>query len=131
MAREELKARAGKRGTFTAVFVRFGSKRAYKGPPLKTALFEAVKNTAGVLVADHLWFTVYKTLDSAGLEPGDRVEFKATPEAYKKGYRGRREDWELPPPGIDYCLKRPSHVRKITEIARDHSAADLFQEANG
>jgi hypothetical protein len=132
MAREELKARAGKRGTFTATFERFGSKTAYKGPPLKTALFIDVKNALGETVADHIWFTVRKTLDAANLQPGDQVQFKATPEAYKKGYRGRREDWDLPAPEIDYCLKRPSDVRKITAIPRDHGdAGDLFQEANG
>jgi hypothetical protein len=119
MSREELKSRAGKRGTFTATFSRFGTKKAYKGPPLKTALLVDVRNTLDELIADHLWFTVYKTLDQVGLEPGDRVQFKATPEAYKKGYRGRRDDFDLPPPEIDYCLKRPSHVRKLMAITRD------------
>lgn len=131
MAREELKSRVGKRGTFTATFVRFGTKRAYKGPPLKTALLEGVKDALGQLVADHLWFTVYKTLDKVGLQPGDQVQFRATPEAYKKGYRGRREDWELPPPGIDYCLKRPADVKKITAIHSRICDAEAYREIHG
>ena len=71
-----------------------------------------MKNTLGDVVADHVWFTVLKTWEKADLQPGDEVRFKATPEPYKKGYRGRRDDWDLPAPTIDYCLKRPSDVRK-------------------
>lgn len=115
--REKLQERRGQRGTFTATFKRFGLRSAYKGPSLKTALFVDVTDAAGNAVADHLWFTVRLRLERLDLQPGDVIRFKATPEAYSKGYRGRRDDddyssWDLPAPGIDYCLKRPSDVSK-------------------
>lgn len=43
--RKELQARNGRRGTFTAVFEWFGSKPAYKGPPIVTLLFVDVRDS--------------------------------------------------------------------------------------
>src|SRR5258706_13691649 len=58
--RKELQQINGIRHRFIATFVRFGSKAAYKGPPIKTLLFSDVKDKGGKVYTDHLWFTITK-----------------------------------------------------------------------
>ncbi|HLJ25300.1 MAG TPA: hypothetical protein VKY85_01170 [Candidatus Angelobacter sp.] len=111
--REILRERNGRRGRFLATFGRFGEKKGFKGYPIRTALFQNIRDEVGTVVADHLWFRVGKRLDELKLEPGDEIEFFARVAPYKKGYRGRRDDFDLPPPSIDYGLRFPTHVRKV------------------
>lgn len=115
--RELLQKRNGQRSAFTATFERFGSKTAYKGAPIKTALFRDVRDRLNQVVTDHLWFIVRKTLDALNLQPDDRISFDARVQPYRKGYRGNREDDYMPGPSIDYKLAFPSRVKKIgTEV---------------
>ena len=111
--RSELQPRNGRRGRFTATVSRFGQASGWEGRLVKTLLFTDVRDESGAVVTDHLWFKV--GLWSGNLKPGDRVEFEARVRPYKAGYRGHREDDDLPPPRIDYRLAFPSKVRKITE----------------
>jgi hypothetical protein len=74
-------------------------------------------------MTDHLWFIVRKTFEALNLEPGDAIEFDAMATPYKKGYRGHRDDPELPPPSVDYRLSFPTKVRKI------HGTAPTVDEA--
>jgi hypothetical protein len=115
--REQLAERDGLRGEFTATFQRFGSKSAYKGPPVVTLLFVDVRDSAGAVVTDHLWFSTCKAWEDAALKPGDRVRFDARVKTYRKGYRGRREDDDLPAPGLDYKLSHPSRIRVLNRAA--------------
>lgn len=124
--REELGRRDGRRGEFTATFKRFGSKSAYKGPPIVTLLFVDVKDTAGKIVADHVWFTMCKAWELAALREGERVKFEARVKTYRKGYRGRRDDYDLPAESIDYKL---SHPTRIVVFGRDVKQLDLFAAA--
>lgn len=115
--REELQARDGKRGKFTATFARFGSKTAYKGPMIKTALFRDIKDESGEIVTDHLWFTVGKQMEALNLTPDDRVAFEARVKPYRKGYRGHRDyDDDMPAPSVDYRLAWPTKMRVLKVV---------------
>lgn len=116
--RQELKKLHKVRARFRATVVRFGSKKAYKGPDLITLLVHDVYITkTNQLMADHLWFTIGKTFDDLKLKPGDIIEFDARVTQYKKGYRGRRDDGDYyddrPAPSIDYRLSFPTKVRCV------------------
>lgn len=127
--RNELQKREGRRGTFTALFLRFGQKAAYKGAPIVTALFVDVRDDAGQLVTDHLWFKVGRQFAALRMEAGDKVQFEARVASYVKGYRGRRDDWdEEGGISVDYCLKFPTRVRLLR--AAGEPSLPLFQEAN-
>jgi hypothetical protein len=110
--REKLAAIAGKRLLFRAIFVRFGTRSAYRGLPPKTCLFRDVTRR-GSVITDHIWFTCGAQFESLHLQAGDVVEFHARVTSYVKGYKGRRQDvdsrWEL-----DYRLSNPTGVRKVT-----------------
>lgn len=117
--RTELEKIKGVRGTFRARFDRFGSKSAYRGPPLVTACFQDVSDLAGNVLTDHLWMTVYKQLADLDLQPGDLVELDGRVTAYWKGYQGRRgdsesvreKDYQLSFPTKMRVLDRPSAMR--------------------
>lgn len=111
--REKLKEREGKRRYYAATFKRFGSKPAYKGPPIKTILLVDVVNATGELITDHLWFTCGKQFARLDLRPGDRVSFYARSAPYNKGYRGYRDDEDLPDVSTDYRLSNPTMVMKL------------------
>jgi hypothetical protein len=66
--REFLKEREGKRGRFSGTVKRLGSKPAYRGAPLPTLLLVDVRDEAGTLVTDHLWFTVRKQMMERNLK---------------------------------------------------------------
>lgn len=125
--REELKSREGKRGKFSGTVARFGQKAAYKGAPIVTVLLRDVRDEQGTQVTDHLWFTVRKQLRELGLAPGDKVEFMARVMPYLKGYRGRREDDDLPAPGIDYGLRNPTQIKKVGSMPAELVGLPLFQ----
>ncbi len=121
--REKLAAIAGKRTLFRAVFVRFGSKPAYRGAPVITCLFRDITRR-GSVITDHVWFDCGKQFAALHLKVGDVVEFEARVTSYVKGYKGRRADrdsrWEL-----DYRLSNPTGVRKL---ATESDQLRLFKE---
>jgi len=53
--RDELAKRVGKRGPFSATFVRTGISSNFWGKKV-TVLLRDVRDEAGTQVADHLWF---------------------------------------------------------------------------
>lgn len=117
--RQELQKLNGCRARFRATVVRFGSKKAFKGPDKITLLVNDVYLTkTNQKVTDHLWFVVGKSFDKLDLKPDDMIEFDARVRTYKKGYRGRRDDDDYyddrPAPSIDYCLGFPTKIRRVT-----------------
>ncbi len=110
--RKELKNIDGKRIRFVATFERYGLKPAYKGAPIKTLLFLNVRDKHGKQYADHIWFTTNKQFESMTLETGDNICFDARVKEYWKGYKGRREDFDLPPVSKDYKLSHPTNITK-------------------
>lgn len=110
--REALEKIENERLLFRATFERFGLKSAYRGNPIKTCLF--VNITCGEnTVADHVWFTCGIQFEKMNLQQGDVVEFYARVTVYTKGYLGRRDIFDAPPPSYDYRLSNPSRVKKI------------------
>lgn len=117
--REQLREIDGERRRFTARVERFGTKRAFRGPPLETVLLVDVRDASGAARADHLWMTVGERLRRLDLRPGDRVAFDGRVDAYVKGYRGRDEDHAAErPPEVDYRISRPTKLEKVGADAR-------------
>lgn len=109
--RKELEKRNGTRFRCRATVERFGTKRAFKGPPIQTILLRNVVDAAtGAILTDHLWFTIGKW--SAGLAVGDIFEFEARAADYIKGYQGHR-DIDDAPVSRDWKLQRPTKVTII------------------
>jgi hypothetical protein len=111
--REELKKINRIRDRFNAIVSRFGERTSY-GYTKQTMLVIDVRRVRdNKRMTDHVWMIVGKTLERLQLTPGDIIEFDARVTPYKKGYRGRREDIDAPPPSIDYRLSFPTKVRKM------------------
>lgn len=110
--REKLAVIAGTRTLFRATFVRFGSKPAYRGAPVKTCLFVNVTRR-GSVVADHIWFVCGVQFERLDLQAGDVVEFHARVTAYWKGYKGQRDLDDAAPISKDYRLSNPTGVKKV------------------
>lgn len=125
--REELAKRAGLRGLFRCRVGRFGKRKAYKGPPIETVLVRNVRDGRGDEVTDHLWFDVGKQMRELNLHPGDEIEFEARVATYEKGYKGRRQDDDLPQPQRDYELKFPRKFRKLNG-EQPNKSLPLFEE---
>jgi hypothetical protein len=106
----------GRRGTFTATFKRFGSKRGFKWP-IKTVLLTNVSDNSGKVTADHLWFTCGKQFSRLNLIEGDRVQFVGRITSYQKGYAGYCEgDYEdRAPVSTDYKISFPTQVRNLSK----------------
>lgn len=109
--RKELQKIDGKRFRFIATFVAYGKKKAYKGPPITTLLFENIRDKDGREWADHIWFTTNKQFNSLDLVEGDNISFDARVKEYWKGYKGRREDVDNPV-RKDYKLSHPTNITK-------------------
>lgn len=107
--REALKNINGIRKRFSGTFVRFGKKSGWKGREIKTLLFKDI-TSAGENICDHIWFTITKEFERADLQEGDRVSFEARVKHYWKGYKGRREDEDLPAITKDYKLSHPKNI---------------------
>ena len=98
------------RHTFTATFVRFGTKNGYKGIE-RTVLLKDVM-LENKIVCDHLWFNLTKGFYECNLTEGDKVKFDGRITTYEKGYKGYREDVYCPIE-TDYKIERPTHVEVI------------------
>lgn len=110
--RRELQKRDGARFRCRATVGRFGSKTAFRGPPVPTVLLRDIVDAgSGAPLADHLWFDQGKW--SSGLVAGDTVEFDARATDYIKGYRGRREVFDAPV-SRDWKLQRPTRLVILT-----------------
>jgi hypothetical protein len=107
--REELQKREGRRGEFTAVFVRHSERAAFRGPPKVTLLFRDVRDEADAQVTDHLWFTDCNGWQRLGLQGGEKVTFTASVRPYTKGCHDRRER--------DYKLAWPKNIRIHSRVA--------------
>jgi hypothetical protein len=125
--REELQKRNGKRGSFTGTVKSFGSKPAYRGPALITMLLVDVCDESGAEVTDHLWFVVRKQLAALNLQTGDKIQFVARVKEYIKGYRGRRDDDDLPPLSRDFKLSHGMQFKKISSMPPDVVGLPLFR----
>lgn len=90
--RKELANSENIRDKFTAIFVRYGSKLVHRGTTTTTLLFEQVRNSKGILVAGHLWFTTTREFEKFSFNKGDRVSFDARVKEYTKGYKGFRKE---------------------------------------
>jgi hypothetical protein len=112
--RKQLKERIGRRGHFRATFRRFGTRPAFKGPERHTALFINVKDEAGDIVADHIWFTVGSQLSELELQPGDEIFFVARVTKYWKRNREAAFDPDAPERIQDYHLSNPSKMQKLS-----------------
>ena len=73
--RQELQKRDGTRFRCRAVVERFGTKAAFRGPPVPTILLrDVVDADTGTLLTHHLWFTPGKW--SVGLAGGTSLSLK-------------------------------------------------------
>lgn len=111
--REKLRQINNVRATFRAIVVRFGTRTSY-GHTKQTLLVQDVRDQMDRVLTDHVWFLCGKW--SECLKEGDEIQFAARVRQYKKGYRGRRDDIDAPPPSIDYRLSHPTKVRKINPV---------------
>jgi hypothetical protein len=99
------------RTAFSATFVRYGIKPAYKGLPLRTLLFKNVMQ-GEKMVADHIWFTDTLGFRKLGeLKEGDVVRFNARVRPYYKGYLGDGNEFQE----LDYKLSYPTRISRQGE----------------
>jgi hypothetical protein len=110
--RKELGASENIRETFTATFIRFGSRHQHNGTTATTLLFQDIRNKEGIEVADHLWFTITKGFEECRLQAGDRVRFDARVKAYSKGYRGIQKQLRTRAEH-DYKLSHPTKITRL------------------
>jgi hypothetical protein len=125
LMREELKARNGLRGEFTATFERYG-RATVAGPyhgkrEVVTLLFVNVCDASGKQMSDHIWFQSCKQWAVLGLRPGERVKFEARIKPYQKGYGGDERE-------LDYKLSHPTKARLVS--AEDIKDLPLFAHAD-
>jgi hypothetical protein len=112
--RNQLAIINGSRTRFEGIFVRFGSKTAYKGYPIPTVLLKDIRSLADDNIrTEHLWFTCGKQLDKLNLKENDIVRFDARVTTYEKGYKGHRDIEEYKPIELDYRLSFPTKVVKV------------------
>lgn len=119
MMREQLKRIEGNRQAFIGTFERFGKKSGWNGKELKTVLFKEIKDLSGKLICDHIWFNYTKGFESQGLAHGDCVMFQARVKKYWKGYKGYRDNYDLPPIEKDYKLSHPTKIQKIVNPLKE------------
>jgi hypothetical protein len=111
--RNQLAIINGSRSRFEGIFVRFGTKKGYKGYPVTTVLLKDIKSlTTEQIMTDHIWFTCGKRLESLNLRENDTVRFDARVTPYEKGYKGHKDDdyGDFHPIELDYRLSFPTNV---------------------
>jgi hypothetical protein len=110
--RKELGASENERERFTATFIRFGTKHQHRGSTTTTLLFQQIINSKGILVADHVWFTITDAFEQCRLQPGDRIAFDARVKSYSKGYKGLPKEIRKPAQ-FDFKLSHPTRITKL------------------
>jgi hypothetical protein len=102
--RDTFKNHIGKRMTFRATFLKWGSKQSKW--ETDTILLEDITSPGDTeIYEDHLWFTAGKRFRDINPEHGDRIEFVARVDTYMKGRWGSKV--------MDYRLVFPSKIRKM------------------
>jgi hypothetical protein len=109
--RKVLKEVEGDRIKVFAEVSKFGTKQAFKGPPLDTVCLINLKDETGSEISDHLWLKVGKQIANLQLRTGDLISFHARAKQYAKGYFGRRIDVYVPAQ-VDYTLSNPTKFKK-------------------
>ena len=110
--RVALKTIDNERMRFSAIVGRFGTKTNYHGYPEPTVLLErVVRLDTGVMVTDHVWFSVGKTIAALDLSVGATIEFDARVGGYTKGYVNYRKG--IDDRTTDYKLNRPTRIQVI------------------
>jgi superfamily I DNA and/or RNA helicase len=110
--RKALSERNGIRKKFIAVFSRFGKKVNYSGYSEPTILLTNITDAeTKTLVTDHLWFSLTKGFEKAGLTEGVTIEFEARVKEYTKGYVNRQLG--LNEKKKDFKLSHPTNIRII------------------
>lgn len=110
--RQKLKEIDGERKTFTAIFVKMGSKKGYKGKTEMTLMLKNVKDSDGNIITDHLWFNYTKGFEKLGeLYQGDLIQFDARVKEYNKGYINKKAS--IDQSKKDYRLSHPNNISKI------------------
>lgn len=103
----------GQRTRVCGRFSRYGIKPVQL-PPVRTFCLEDIQNAEGIILADHLWFTLRQRFAEAGeLQEGQLIEFDATVTEYtKRVYSGRsaRKSKTSGDGGVDYRLSYPSNI---------------------
>jgi hypothetical protein len=117
--REKLQAIDGKRARYRAVFDHFHSRTSH-GFEVKSLIVRDVTDAAGNPVCDHLWFRRGKQFNDLQLQPGDRIEFEARADSYRKGYIEKQ---------LDYCLKNPTKVCRLATPNSMTANLPLFAHA--
>lgn len=114
--RAVLQQRDGLRFRCRAFVERFGMRKAFRGPDQPTVLLRDIVDAENALpLTEHLWFVCGKW--SAGLVPGDTLEFDARATPYLKGYRGRRDIPDASPVTRDWRLERPTKVAVLRSVS--------------
>jgi hypothetical protein len=109
--RKELAAKENERSRFTASFVRYGSRQAFKGTTATTLLFASVQDENGRVLCDHVWINSTKEFEKYSFLPGDKVSFYARVTEYSKGYKGISKS--LQSSKKDFRLSHPTKVEKL------------------
>lgn len=109
--RSKLKILNTQRLKFFAVVASFGTKKNYHSFPTNTICLQNVTNQNGVVLTDHLWFSVGKTIDALKLQVGDKISFEARVSSYTKGYVNHREF--INNQTVDYKLSNPTKFLKL------------------
>ncbi len=113
--RIRLANRAGSIATYTATFKRYGGRPGHNGATIKTLLLVDILDARGNRVTGHQWFTTCRTWERFNMVTGQRLQFVASVKRYRKGYRGRLEDYEEQDhgPRTDFKLAWPRDVRLV------------------
>lgn len=115
--REKLAKIAGQRKKFRATFSRLGTKKNYKGYSEPTILLIAIIDLeTNAKIADHVWFSLTKGFEDAGIKAGKEgasVEFEARIKGYKKGYVNIR--YKLNQQKTDYKLSHPTRIEMTND----------------
>jgi hypothetical protein len=90
-----------------------------------TALFVDVRDEAGTLVTDHLWFTVGMQIAALDLHPRESIEFEARVTQYWKGRVGGDRYSDFLQREKDYRLSYPTNFRKLSTPAQGHGTKSL------
>jgi hypothetical protein len=110
--RKELKDKNEQRLLFTATVERFGTKANYHGYAQSTILLKNVRfASTEESAADHIWFTVGKTIEALKLSVGEAIQFEARIGGYTKGFVNRRAN--INNSKTDYKLNRPTKFIRL------------------
>lgn len=101
--REKLKKHLGKRVLFSATLSRYGVRRIRDGLTESVLVTQVWTDRYG-MVADHLWFDSSKPFRKAGIQPGDRIQFRSNVQTYEKSSGDR-----------DYKLSLPTRITILTD----------------